>query len=250
MSHQEIWFGGSHKKGQDLVFESVGCVLYSLLVAGHGRGRVVTWEEVVQYHVPMERKPEGPECVFSISRMLSWDVQNNLMEKTFLLWDTKMLRVCCNLGSCWRGGRALLGTLCCVGNMEKAVPSLGFVQDSSSPAPFGEGWPRPISALVIPEPALAKLVRALAYLGRSTWQVCTLLNCRHFFWVANLGGLLSLIKEGFSLKAPYLVTLGIYVMWTLTVLSTQGVYGVSPSQLSLLPDLHQSRGSRGVLPTL
>lgn len=48
MSHKEIWFGGSYKKGQDLIFESVGCVLHSLLVAGHGKGWVVTWEEVVQ----------------------------------------------------------------------------------------------------------------------------------------------------------------------------------------------------------
>lgn len=56
MSHQDIWFGGNHKnglravtkKGQDLIFESVVCVLYSLLVTGHGRGWVVTWEEGVQ----------------------------------------------------------------------------------------------------------------------------------------------------------------------------------------------------------
>lgn len=61
MSHQEIWFGGSHKKGQDLLLECVGCVLYSLLIASHGRGWVVTWEEVVQYGVPMDRKPERLE---------------------------------------------------------------------------------------------------------------------------------------------------------------------------------------------
>lgn len=47
-SHQEIWFGRSHKEEQDLIFENVGCVI----MHSGSHGWAVTWEEVVQYGVP------------------------------------------------------------------------------------------------------------------------------------------------------------------------------------------------------
>lgn len=114
----------------------------------------------------MERKPERLECVISISKMLLRVVQNDPVELMFSLWDTELIGVWVQLRVVLARITALPGSLCCVGNMEMAAPSLGIAQDRSSPVPLGKGWPGPSSALVIPEPALAKLQRALAYLGR------------------------------------------------------------------------------------
>lgn len=114
----------------------------------------------------MERKPERLECVISISKMLLWVVQSDPVELMFPLWDIELMGVWMQLRVMLARSTALPGSLCCVGNMETAAPSLGIAKDNSSPVPLGKGWPGPNSALVIPEPALAKLQRALAYLGR------------------------------------------------------------------------------------
>lgn len=47
---------------------SVSCVLHPLLVAAHGWGWVLTWEEVAQRGVPVVRKTKREECVNSICR--------------------------------------------------------------------------------------------------------------------------------------------------------------------------------------
>lgn len=139
MTHQEFWVRGSHDKGLGLVFERrtesrmspvfSSCSWLWLRLGCH-------LEKVAQYDVPMERKPRGVECVIYISKVV-------------FCW-------------CWQWGRAPRG-LCCLGNAQIAVPSLGITQDKSSSVSPGERWPGPVGALFNPEPALPKLQRAPAY---------------------------------------------------------------------------------------
>lgn len=163
--HQEIWFGRSHKEGQDLIFENVGLCHHALSSGSHGRGWVVTWEDLVQYGVPRKRGTERPEFVTSIHKMLLRVVQHEPVDLVFSLWDTELMRVLMLLRVLLVRSWALPRSLCFVGSVEITAPSLGFGQDSSFPVPVGKGWPRPISALISSEPALAKLQRVLDYLG-------------------------------------------------------------------------------------
>lgn len=147
--------------------------------------------------------------------------KNDLVEQMFLLWDTELMSVWVQLrvvlargqrspqglSAVWGTWRslghpsALCRTVLLVCLLRKSGPGPSVLWSSQNQhwQNFRESW--------------------------LTWEGAddrTLLNCRHFIWVANLERLLSLIKEGFSPKAPYLITLGILVIRTLPVLSTQG----------------------------
>lgn len=138
---------------------------HALSSGSHGRGWVVSWEEIVQYGVPRERETQRPESVMSIHKMLLW-VEHEPVDLVFFRWDTELMRVWMLLRVLLVRGWALPRSLCYVGSVEMAASSLGFGQDSSFPMPLGKGGLRPISALISLEPVLVKLQSALDYLGR------------------------------------------------------------------------------------
>lgn len=92
-SHQEIWFGRSHKGGTGPYFWECRLCHHAFSSGSHGRGCVVTWEELVQYGVPRKRGTERPEFVMSIHRMLLRVVQHEPVDLVFSLWSTELMRV-------------------------------------------------------------------------------------------------------------------------------------------------------------
>lgn len=178
---------------------------HALSSSSHGRGWVVTWEEVVQYGVPRKRETERPEFVISMSKMLLWVVQHEPVDLMFSLWDTELMRVWVLLRVFLVRSWALPRSLCCVGSVEM-------------------GLHHPL--------ALGRTALFLCLLGKGDSGPSVLWSARSQHWQnfrepwitwegadnryahcltadtyleTYLGKLLSLIKEGFSSKLPYLI---------------------------------------------
>lgn len=173
---------------------SVSCVLHPLLVAAHGWGCVLTWEEVAQHGVPVVRKTKREECVNSICRWPSGSVGKGAELSWVSVLCGKYARSCATPRP--SAGRVFS----CASRWEAAW------------AHWCPAEPRDSSGTTLGSPSLSvELLATKARLaqGRCRGQECTSLHCGHFVWAAELGGFLTLIREGFSPKTPFLFILGI-----------------------------------------